>query len=145
MGYGMGAAIGAKMGNPERPVALVTGDGSFHMNLNELATAVSLNLPIIILVLNNGVLGMVHQWQALFYGKRYSHTILDRKTDYVALAEAFGARGFRLDDRRDARCVMEKALATGCPCVVDCRIDVGERVYPIIPPGKSGEDMIFCD
>ena len=145
MGYGMGAAIGAQIGNPGRPVALVSGDGSFHMNLNELATAVTYNLPIIILVFNNGVLGMVHQWQSLFYGDRFSHTILNRKTNYVALAEAFGAKGFTLTHKRDVRRVLEQALAVGGPCVINCVIDVAERVYPIIPPGMTAGDMIYSD
>ncbi len=145
MGYGMGAALGAKVGNPSRPVALVTGDGSFHMNLNELATAVSANLPVIVLVMNNGVLGMVHQWQALFYGKRYSHTELHRATDYVKLAEAFGAAGFRIKEKKDIGPVLQKALECRRPCVIDCVIDPTERVFPIIPPGKSGNDMIFND
>lgn len=145
MGFGLGAAIGAKTGNPERPVALVTGDGSFHMNLNELATVVSRAMPLVILVLNNGVLGMVHQWQALFYDKRYSHTELARGTDYVKLAEAFGAKGLRLEHRQDVRGVFDEALACGRPCVIDCVIDAAERVYPIIPPGKAEDDMIYCD
>ncbi len=145
MGYGMGAAIGAKIGNPGRPVALVTGDGSFHMNLNEMATAVSQNLPLIVLVLNNQVLGMVHQWQALFYDKRYSHTELNRATDYVKLAEAFGAGGFRIEHKKEVRPVLEKVLRSRRPCIIDCVIDASERVFPIIPPGRTGEDMIFND
>ncbi len=144
-GYGMGAAIGAKVGNPGRPVALVTGDGSFHMNMNELATAVSQDLPVVVLVLNNRVLGMVHQWQALFYDKRYSHTELNRATDYVKLAEAFGAQGFRIEHKKDVRQVLEKAFKSRRPCVIDCVIDPAERVFPIIPPGKTGQDMIFND
>jgi len=145
MGYGMGAAIGAQVGNPDLPVALVTGDGSFHMNLNELATAVSQNLPIIVLVFNNRVLGMVHQWQALFYGKRYAHTELNRATDYVKLAGAFGAEGHRIEHKKDIAAVLAKALRNRKPCVIDCVIDAAERVFPIIPPGSTGKDMIFND
>lgn len=143
MGYGMGAAVGAKVGNPDRPVALVTGDGSFHMNMAELAVAVSNNLPLVVLVMNNGVLGMVHQWQDLFYGERYSYTELGRKTDFVKLAEAFGSTGLRLTRREDIAATLKAAFACGGPCVVDCVIDYRERVYPIIPPGGTEEDMIF--
>jgi acetolactate synthase-1/2/3 large subunit len=145
MGYGMGAAIGAKIGNPLRPVALVTGDGSFHMNLNEIATSVSQKLPLIVLVFNNSVLGMVHQWQALFYEKRYSHTELNRATDYVKLARAFGAEGFRIEHKKEIKAVLEKALLSQKTCIIDCVIDATERVFPIIPPGRTGEDMIFSD
>ena len=145
MGFGMGAAIGAKAGNPDRPVALVTGDGSFHMNLNELATAVTQKLPLLVLVMNNGVLGMVHQWQSLFYGGRYSQTVPERPTDFVRLAEAFGARGYRLEHKKDIPDMFREALASGETCVVDCRVDAAERVFPIIPPGRTEEDMIYCD
>ncbi len=145
MGFGLGAAIGAQVGNPGKRVALVTGDGSFHMNLNELATAVSYNLPLVIVVINNGVLGMVHQWQNLFYNKRYAHTELNRATDYLLLARAFGARGFRLRHKKDLRATLDKALRCGGPCVIDCLVDPTERVYPIIPPGCTEEDMIFFD
>ncbi|GHU80125.1 acetolactate synthase [Clostridia bacterium] len=145
MGYGMGAANGAAIGNPGRPVALVTGDGSFHMNLQELAVAVSNRLPIVVVVMNNRVLGMVHQWQKLFYGGRYSGTEPDRKTDFKLLAEAFGAKGFRIEKSSDIRPVLEQAFACGGPCVVDCVIDPKQRVFPIIPPGAAGEDMIFSE
>ncbi|WP_101910587.1 biosynthetic-type acetolactate synthase large subunit [Marasmitruncus massiliensis] len=145
MGYGLGAAIGAKVGNPDRPVVLVTGDGSFHMNLNELAVAVTHRLPIVILVMNNGVLGMVHQWQKLFYEQRYAYTELNRATDFVRLAEAFGAAGMRLTDRSQIHSTLSRAFSCGGPCVVDCMIDRKERVYPIIPPGGTEEDMIYSD
>jgi acetolactate synthase-1/2/3 large subunit len=111
MGYGMGAAIGAKVANPNRPVVLITGDGSFHMNLNELATAVSEHLPIVILVMNNRVLGMVRQWQKMFYQSRYSETSLGRRTDYVRLAEAFGGKGLRIQEKSEIRDVLREALA----------------------------------
>lgn len=145
MGYGLGAAVGAKLGNPGRQVALITGDGCFHMNMSELAVAVTHNIPITILIMNNRVLGMVHQWQTLFYGKRYSNTEICRATDYVKLAEAFGAKGFRIEREADLRQTLGWALSCGGPCVVDCSIDFAERVYPIIPPGGSASDMIFCD
>ena len=145
MGYGMGAANGAAVGNPGRPVALVTGDGSFHMNMQELAVSVSNNLPIVVVVMNNQVLGMVHQWQKLFYGARYSATEIARKTDYVKLAQAFGAEGFRIEKRSDIRPVLARAFAHGGPCVVDCRIDFKDRVFPIIPPGATADDMLFTE
>lgn len=143
MGYGMGAAIGAKVAHPERPVVLITGDGSFHMNMNEMAVAVSENLPIIILVFNNSVLGMVRQWQTLFYGKRYSQTNINRQTDFVKLAEAFGAEGYRISYRSEIKETMEKAMACGKPCIIDCVIDKDDSVYPIIPPGKNADEIIY--
>jgi acetolactate synthase-1/2/3 large subunit len=145
MGYGMGAANGAAMGNPARRVALVTGDGSFHMNLAELAVAVSNDLPVVVIIMNNRVLGMVHQWQKLFYGGRYSQTQIDRRTNYQALAEAFGAVGFVLDDSANIRSTLEAAFACGRPCVIDCRIDALERVFPIVPPGLNVDQMIFSE
>lgn len=143
MGYGMGAAIGAKTANPDRPVVLITGDGSFHMNMNEMAVAVSQNLPIIVLVFNNSVLGMVRQWQTLFYGKRYSETSIDRQTDFVKLAEAFGANGYRIAYRKDIGPVMKEALSANRPCIIDCIIDPDDSVYPIIPPGKGADEIIY--
>ncbi len=145
MGYGMGAANGAAIGNPGRPVALVTGDGSFHMNMQEFAVAVTNRLPVVVVVMNNGVLGMVHQWQKLFYGARYSATEIGRRTDYAALARAFGGEGFRIAARADIRPVLERAFALGGPCIVDCGIDSGDRVFPIIPPGRTADDMLFTE
>lgn len=143
MGYGMGAAIGAKVAYPNRPVVLITGDGSFHMNMNEMATAVSEQLPIIILVFNNSVLGMVRQWQTLFYGKRYSQTNIDRQTDFVKLAQAFGGEGFRIAYRSEIDETIKKAMACGKPCIIDCIIDKDDCVYPIIPPGKGADEIIY--
>lgn len=143
MGFGMGAAIGTKVANPNRPVVLITGDGSFHMNMNEMAVAVSENIPIVVLIFNNTVLGMVRQWQTLFYEHRYSNTSIDRKTDYVKLAEAFGAKGFRIHNRYEIENVMKEAIKSKVPCIVDCMIDKDDCVYPIIPPGKSGKDIIL--
>lgn len=143
MGFGMGAAIGAKVANPNRPVVLISGDGSFHMNMNEMAVAVSQQLPIIVLVFNNSVLGMVRQWQTLFYDKRYSETTIDRQTDFVKLAEAFGANGYRIAYRKDIAPIMKEALASGKPCIIDCVIDPDDCVYPIIPPGKGADEIIY--
>lgn len=143
MGYGLGAAIGAKSAHPDRPVVLISGDGSFHMNMNEMACAVSQQLPIIVLIFNNSVLGMVRQWQTLFYKKRYSETSIDRQTDFVKLAEAFGAVGYRITYRSEIETVMKQALACGKPCIIDCVIDPDDCVYPIIPPGKGADDIIY--
>lgn len=146
MGYGLGAAIGAKVASPDRPVILVTGDGSFHMNLNELATAVSEHLPIVILIMNNRVLGMVRQWQKMFYQSRYSETSLGRRTDYVRLAEAFGGKGLRILEKSTIRDILREALAeTDGPVVVDCVTDCDNNVFPMIPPGGSARDIIFSD
>ena len=141
MGFGMGAAIGACVGTGRKTV-LVTGDGSFHMNLNELCTAVSQNLPLVILLMDNNTLGMVRQWQTLFYGKRYSQTTLDRKTDYVKLAEAFGAKGYVLAGEADIEPVLKKAFAEEGPVLVDCKIGIDDKVLPMIPPGKTFDDII---
>lgn len=143
MGYGMGAAIGVKTAYPDRPVVLITGDGSFHMNMNEMACAVSQNLPLVVLVFNNSVLGMVRQWQTLFYKKRYSETSINRQTDFVKLAEAFGAKGYRIVLRSEIEPVMKEALECGKPCIIDCIIDPDDSVYPIIPPGKGADDIIY--
>ena len=141
MGYGLGAAIGAHIASGDR-VVLITGDGSFGMNLNELATAVSYNVPVTIVLMNNGVLGMVRQWQTLFYGKRYSNTVLDRKTDFIKLAEAFGARGSRAETPEEFRNAFMEALACDGPYLIDTIIDMDEFVLPMLPPGGSIDDMI---
>ena len=135
MGFGYGAAIGAKVGQPDKPVVLITGDGSFHMNMNELCTTVSFNIPVVTIVINNQVLGMVRQWQTIFYGKRYSATTLERKTDYVKFAEAFGAVGWRCTTPAEFREALQKALAHNGPSVIECVIDRDERVLPMIPAG----------
>ncbi len=141
MGYGLGASIGAAVSSKER-VILVTGDGSFGMNLNELCTAVTYNIPVTIVLMNNGVLGMVRQWQTLFYGQRYSNTTLGRKTDFVKLAEAFGAKGVVCDTPEKFKEEFEKAYASGGVNVLDCRIDEDEFVLPMLPPGGAIDDII---
>lgn len=143
MGFGYGASIGAQVARPDRKVVMITGDGSFHMNMNEMCTAVTYNLPIVTVVVNNHVLGMVRQWQTQFYGKRYSCTTLDRKTDYVKLAEAFGALGFRATTVEELDAALKKALASGRPCVIDAVIDRDEKVLPMIPPGGSIDDIVM--
>lgn len=141
MGFGLGAAIGAAYGTKERSV-LVTGDGSFGMCLNELATAVSYHVPVVILLMNNGVLGMVRQWQTLFYNKHYSNTVLNRKTDFPALARAFGADGETASTPEELDAALGRAFAYNGPYVVDCRIDKDEFVLPMLPPGGSMDDII---
>lgn len=142
MGFGMGAAIGAAVATGRTSI-LYTGDGSFGMNLNELATAVSQNLPLVVVLFNNGVLGNVRQWQTMFFGERYAQTTLNRKTDFVKLAEAFGAKGFRADDKESLNKALEEAFASKSPCVVECIIDKDEMVLPMIPPGKSIDSLLM--
>ncbi len=142
MGFGLGAAIGARVATGDTTV-LITGDGSFGMNLNELATAVSHNIPVIVIIMNNGVLGMVRQWQTLFFGKRYSNTVLtDRKTDFVKLAEAFGAVGYRVSTKEELDKAFTAALENDGPVVIDAIIDKDEFVLPMLPPGGSVDEII---
>ena len=143
MGFGYGAAIGAQIGMPDRRVIHITGDGSFHMNLNEACTAVSEGLPLITVIMNNTVLGMVYQWQTIFYGKRYAGTTPQRKTDFVKLAEGFGAKGYRATTPEEFEEVFKEALKADGPVWIDCVIDQEERVLPMIPAGGSTEDMII--
>ena len=142
MGFGMGAAIGAQVAHPERRVFLFTGDGSFHMNLNELVTMKSYNLPVIVLVMNNRVLGMVRQWQKLFYGSRFSQTDPHRATDFVKLANAFGVEGMRVTRDEEIMPTLEKAIALNAPVVIDVQISPDENVLPMIPPGKTVDDIV---
>ena len=142
MGFGLGAAIGARVATGDTTV-LITGDGSFGMNLNELATAVSHGIPVIIVIMNNGVLGMVRQWQTLFFGQRYSNTVLtDRKTDFVKLAEAFGAVGMRATTPEEFDNCFSKAISLNVPVVIDTIIDKDEFVLPMLPPGGSVDEII---
>ena len=141
MGFGMGAAMGARVATGD-PTLLITGDGSFGMNLNELATAVSYNIPIVIVLLNNGVLGMVRQWQTLFFGKRYSQTVLSRQTDFVALAKAFGADGYLATTPAEFEKAFQTAIKANKPVVIEARIDKDEFVLPMLPPGGAIDDMI---
>ena len=141
MGFGLGAAMGAYVATKD-PVVLITGDGSFGMNLNELATAVTYKIPVVIVLMNNGVLGMVRQWQTLFFGKRYSNTVLTRKTDFVKLAESFGAEGYLAETPVEFKRAFEKAIESGKPVVIDTRIDKDEFVLPMLPPGGAISDII---
>ena len=142
MGFSYGASMGAKIAYPNRRVIHVTGDGGFHMNMNELCTSVTYGLPIITVIMNNNVLGMVRQWQELFFDKRYAYTTLDRKTDYVKLADAFGAKGYRATTIEEFKQAFTKALENACPSVIECIIDRDEKVLPMIPPGGSFDDII---
>lgn len=143
MGFGLGAALGAQVANPDARVINIAGDGSFHMNCNELATAVAYNIPVMELVFNNSVLGMVRQWQKLFYDNRFSQTDLDKNTDFVKLAEAFGAKAFVIQTKADIRPVLEQALALREPVLIDCRIDKDVNVLPMVPAGASVESPIL--
>ena len=142
MGYGLGAAIGGAVGAGRKTV-LFTGDGSFGMNLNELTTAVSQSLPLTIIIMNNGVLGMVRQWQTLFYEKHYSNTTLNRATDFVKLAEAFGAKGYRAETIEQFRAIMDAVENDNGVNLIDCRIDEDEMVLPMMPPGGTVEQIIL--
>ena len=137
MGYGLGASLGAKMGMPDKTVVNIAGDGCFRMNMNEIATAARYNIPIIQVVVNNHVLGMVRQWQTLFYEKRYSATVLNDAVDFVKLAEAMGAVGIRAGTREEFQKAFQEALAMGKPVVIDCQIDSDEKVWPMVAPGAA--------
>lgn len=145
MGYGLGASIGAKMacgdmGHPDTPVFNIAGDGCFRMNMNEIATATRYNIPIIQVVVNNHVLGMVRQWQNLFYGKRYSHTVLNDAVDFVKLAEAMGAKAYRVTRQEDLKSVLEEAIALQAPVLIECQINCDDKVYPMVSPGAPIQD-----
>jgi len=141
MGYGLGASIGAKIGRPDVKVINIAGDGCFRMNMNELATATRYNIPIVELVLNNRVLGMVRQWQTLFYGKRYSYTDLNDKVDFVKLAQAMGARAYRITKTDEVEDVLKEVLSLNEPVLVDCIIDCDEKVWPMVAPGAPIEEV----
>lgn len=137
MGYGLGASLGAKTGMPDKIVVNIAGDGCFRMNMNEIATAVRHNIPVIQVVVNNHVLGMVRQWQNLFYGQRYSATVLNDAVDFVKLAEAMGAVGIRAATQEEFKDAFAKALTLGRPVVIDCQIDSDDKVWPMVAPGKA--------
>lgn len=142
MGFGLGAAIGAQIANPEKRTVLFSGDGSFHMNLNEITTLASYNVPVVDIVMNNTVLGMVRQWQTAFYGKRYSQTDPHRRTDIKALAEAFGVKGLVIEKPEEIESKLKEALDHNGPVVIDCRIAPDQSVLPMIPPGCGVDDII---
>lgn len=140
MGYGLGAAIGAKMGCKDKRVINIAGDGCFRMNMNEIATATRYNIPILQVIINNHVLGMVRQWQTLFYGKRYSQTVLKDGVDFVKLAEAMGAKAYRVTQKEELKPVLKEAISLNIPVVIDCQINCDEKVFPMVSPGAPIAD-----
>ena len=140
MGYGLGAALGAKMGQKDKKVFNIAGDGCFRMNMNEIATATRYNIPIIEVIINNHVLGMVRQWQDLYYGKRYSHTILNDQVDFVKLAEAMGAKAYRVTKKEELEPVLKEAMELDIPVVIDCQIHCDDKVFPMVSPGAAISD-----
>lgn len=145
MGYGLGAAIGAKFGRPDKVVVNIAGDGCFRMNMNEVATAARNNLPLIEIVINNHVLGMVRQWQTLFYDHRYSSTILDDKVDFVKFAESMGAVGIRVTKKEEVGPAIEKAIELNTTVVLDCQIDCDDKVFPMVPAGAPIEEVFDAE
>jgi acetolactate synthase-1/2/3 large subunit len=137
MGYGLGASLGAKMGNKDKIVINIAGDGCFRMNMNEIATATRYNIPVIQIVVNNHVLGMVRQWQTLFYGKRYSNTTLNDMVDFVKLGEAMGAKSYRVTKKEELAPVLKEAIALNAPVVIDCQIESDDKVFPMVAAGAS--------
>ena len=140
MGYGLGAAIGAKMGCRDKTVINIAGDGCFRMNMNEIATATRHNIPVVEVIVNNHVLGMVRQWQTLFYGKRYSQTILNDSVDFVKIAEAMGARAYRVTQKEELEPVLREAISLNIPVVIDCQISCDDKVFPMVSPGAPIAD-----
>ncbi|MGN0522502.1 MAG: biosynthetic-type acetolactate synthase large subunit [Eubacterium sp.] len=142
MGYSMGAAIGAACGCRDKRVVMFVGDGGFHMNLPELATMASYNIPVVMIVMNNTVLGMVRQWQKIFYGQRFADTDPHRVTDFVKVAEAFGVKGMRITSNDEIDAVIKEAVDMNAPVLIDCAISPDSNVLPMIPPGGAAEDII---
>lgn len=140
MGYGLGAAIGAKMGRKDKIVVNIAGDGCFRMNMNEVATAARYNIPVIEIVINNHVLGMVRQWQNLFYGQRYSQTILDDAVDFAKVAEALGAKGYTVTTCEEFDAALKEAISLNIPVVIDAQIGKDDKVFPMVAPGAPISD-----
>ena len=145
MGFGLGAAMGAKMGRPDKVVINIAGDGCFRMNMNELATLSRHNIPVIEVVVNNHVLGMVRQWQTLFYGKRYSNTVLQDQADFVKVAEALGVKGIRVTKKEEMGPAIRAAIESGKPALIDVWIDCDEKVFPMVPAGAPIEDVFDAE
>ena len=142
MGFGLPASIGAKIGRPDATVLDISGDGGFQMTMQELATAVNYDVPVVVCILNNGYLGMVRQWQELFWNKRYSFTCIDVQPDFKLLAEAFGAVGMRVTDKDQVEPALREAIACGRPAVIDFKTSPEENVYPMVPAGSEITEMI---
>ena len=150
MGYGLGAAMGAKlgcrdMGEPDKPVINIAGDGCFRMNMNEIATAVRYNIPIVQVVMNNHVLGMVRQWQTLFYGKRYSQTVLNDKVDFCKVAEGLGCTAIRVTKKEEVEPAVRKAIDLKAPVVIECVIPEDDKVFPMVPAGAPIAEVFDGD
>lgn len=145
MGYGLGACIGAKVGCPDKVCINIAGDGCFRMNLNELATASRYNIPIIQVVINNHVLGMVRQWQTLFYGKRYSQTVLEDKVDFCKVAEGLGCAAIRVTKKEEVEDAVKRAIELKAPCVIECVIPEDDKVFPMVSPGGCIADAFDAD
>ena len=143
MGYGLPAAIGAQVAHPDKLVIDIAGDGSIQMNIQEMATAVSYKLPVKVVILNNGHLGMVRQWQELFYNRNDCATCLHLNPDFVRLAQAFGAEGYLVEKTGDVVPVLQKAFSSPLPCIVDVRVEPEENVYPMVPAGASLTEMLL--
>ncbi|MBR2191230.1 MAG: acetolactate synthase large subunit, partial [Eubacterium sp.] len=145
MGYGVGACIGSKMGNKDKVCINIAGDGCFRMNMNEIATATRYNIPIIQVVINNHVLGMVRQWQTLFYGERYSATVLDDEVDFVKVSEGLGAKAYKVTTIDEFRDAIKDAIELNIPCVIECDIHKDDKVFPMVPAGKPIMDVFDAD
>lgn len=145
MGYGLGACIGAKVGMPDKICVNIAGDGCFRMNMNELATASRYNIPIIQIVINNHVLGMVRQWQTLFYDKRYSQTVLTDKVDFIKVSEGLGCEAIRVTKREEVGPAIEKAIALKKPVVIECMIEEDDKVFPMVPAGAAISDAFDAE
>ena len=143
MGYGTGASIGAALGAADKRVIHIAGDGSFRMNCNELGTLKNYNIPVIIVVVNNGTLGMVRQWQTLFYGERYSQTTLDRGPDFNILADAYGVRSFKASTKKEFEDALTASLSLNEPVLINAMIDINERVLPMVPAGRPIDELIL--
>ena len=145
MGYGLGACIGAQVARPDKQVINIAGDGCFRMNMNELATASRYNIPIIQVIINNHVLGMVRQWQTLFYDKRYSQTVLNDKVDFCKVAEGLGCEAIRVTKKEEVAPAFEKAIALQKPVVIECVIEEDDKVFPMVPAGAPISDAFDAD
>ena len=145
MGYGLGACIGAKVGKPDKICVNIAGDGCFRMNMNELATASRYNIPIIQIIINNHVLGMVRQWQTLFYDKRYSQTVLEDKVDFVKVSEGLGCDAVRITKKEEVEPALRKAIESGRPTVIECVIEEDDKVFPMVPAGAAISDAFDAD
>ena len=145
MGFGLGAAMGTKLGNPTKTVFNIAGDGCFRMNMNELATLSRYNIPVIQVIINNQVLGMVRQWQTLFYGKRYSNTILSDKVDFCKVAEGLGCKAIKVTTKEEVSAAIKEAIEYEGPVVIECVIDKDDKVFPMVAPGTAIAEVFVAE